>query len=199
MARVPRKPRLSRQTTNAFGVHRRLGSDTSGGAGTLPQDHAGAVLSPRDPEDEKARCGPGAPPGTRQGLAGLSSGDHTAVFAAPAARGRVDTVAPQRAGGHDGVEEVSPSCRLHPGRCVSAGPPHLHCRRSAARLPRPPARRQALWARHHRQRTPRRTGHGAAMELSPLWGAPGGTSRRGWLPFTTSTACSITHTGGITS
>ena len=30
-------------------------------------------------------------------------------------RGRVDAVAPQRAGGHDGVEDVSPSDRLHSG------------------------------------------------------------------------------------
>ena len=48
-------------------------------------------------------------PGTRQGLAGLSGGDHTAVLAAPAARGRVGPGAPQWTGGPDGVEEVSPS------------------------------------------------------------------------------------------
>ena len=48
------------------------------------------------------------------GLAGLSGGDQTAVCPASEADGCVDTGAPQRSCGHDGVEEVSPSGRLHP-------------------------------------------------------------------------------------
>ena len=66
--------------SGALGLHRRLGSNASGVAGPLSHDHAGAVLSSRDPEDEKALCGPIAPPGTRQGLAGIAGGDHTAVL-----------------------------------------------------------------------------------------------------------------------
>ena len=45
-----------------------------------------------------------------------------------------------------------------------------------------------------------RTGHGAAMELSPLWcTTAAGPEHRGCPPFTTSTAFSITTTGSITS
>ena len=40
--------------------------------------------------------------------------NQTAVCAAPAALGRVDADAPQWSRGRDGVEEVSPSSRLHP-------------------------------------------------------------------------------------
>ena len=156
----------------ARGLPRWLGSDTAGGAATLAHEQRGAGRSPRGPAEATALGGPVAPPRPRHGLAGLPGGDHPAVCAAPAARGRVAAVAPQRAGGPEGGAAGSPSARLHAGRCVSAGPPPRPCRRSAARLPRPAARRQALWARHHRQRAPGRTGHGAAVALSPVWGAP---------------------------
>jgi hypothetical protein len=86
--------------------------------------------------------------------------------------GRVDAVAPQRTSRHDGVKDVPPSGRLHPSLGLSTGVPHLQCGRSAAQLSRPTALRYALLARHHQQRALGRTGHGAAMELSPVWRTP---------------------------
>jgi hypothetical protein len=74
--------------------------------------------------------------------------------------------------GPDGGEEVSPSHRRHPSLGLSTGPPHLQCRRSAARRPRSAARRHALLAWHHCQRAPRRTCDGAAMEFAPVWHPP---------------------------
>ena len=91
---------LDPDVSSTLGLHRWLGSDAPGVATALSQDHAGAVLSPLDPEDAETLRGPVAAPGTRQGLAGLSGGDQTAVCPASAAPGRVDAVAPQRAGGH---------------------------------------------------------------------------------------------------
>ena len=91
---------LEPDVSRALGLHRWLGSNAPGVAPAVSHDHGGAVFSPRDPEDAETLRRPVAPPGTRQGLAGLSGGDHTAVCPASAARGRVDAGAPQRAGGH---------------------------------------------------------------------------------------------------
>ena len=42
---------LGARVSSALGLHRWLGSDASGVATALSQDHAGAVLSPLDPEN----------------------------------------------------------------------------------------------------------------------------------------------------
>ena len=126
-ARVPRR-RLSPRLPGALGLHRRLGSDTSSpGRGLFPKITLVLCFLHAILKMKKHCAGQVRHQVLDRALAGLSGSDHTAVFAAPAARGRVDAVAPQRAGGHDGVEEVSPSDRLHSGLGWSAGPPHLQC------------------------------------------------------------------------
>lgn len=155
--------------SRTLGLHRGVASNAPSRASAVAQDHGGAGFAPRDPEDAATLRRPVAPPETRQGLAGLASRHHTAVGPAAAAPGRVDAVAPQRASGHKGGEEVSTSGRLPPRLCVCAGASHLPCGRAAAPLPRPATLGPALLARHHPECASRRTGEGAARELSPVW------------------------------
>ena len=106
----------------ALSLHRRLGSDVEAqGEGSSPRSRwccaFHAILKMK--KHVQARCGtrsstrPGRP--IRQRPHGSFRG---ACGAWPS--GRRCT---QRAGGHDGVEEVSPSDRLHSGLGWSAGPP----------------------------------------------------------------------------
>jgi len=119
----------------------------------LAKDHAGAVLAACGPHEQGALHGRMVAPSAGAGLARLSGGDQTAVRATSPALGRVDTDAPQWSRSRDGVEEVSPSCRLHLGLGLSAGASDLACGRSTAQLSRSAALRDALLPRDHRQRT----------------------------------------------
>jgi hypothetical protein len=112
-ARAAQGPRA--RLSPARDLHRWLASDARGVAAPRAEDHASAVLAARGPPEQGSLHGRMAAPGAGAGLARLSGGDHTAVRATSPARGRVDADAPQWRRSRDGVEEVSPSCRLHPG------------------------------------------------------------------------------------
>ena len=126
-----------------------------------------AVLKSKD------RCtGPVAAPGARQGLAGLSGGDHTTVRTAPAAPGR--SASPAHL--HGAVAEMvlkrcrrradfRPACGVWPARRTSNGVDRLRdpkpgCSTPCAIVTAPSTAHAWQYA------------HGAAMERSPVWRAP---------------------------